>query len=111
MVASISLYRQLWGTFRHHVDCIPLMHTYVCVTVPWCHSCHHEAPYSINYVFIADIVKERGEFGWIMSTAIVITLDYQSAVILDGESFVLVSTVKILLCNVPVSLFLQLPVS
>ena len=40
------------------------------------------------YVFIihAAIVEEQGEFGWIMSTAIVITLDYHSAVILDGES-------------------------
>ena len=60
----------------------------------------------------ADIVKEQGESGWIMSIAIVITLDYQIAVILDGESFVLVVTVKMLLCSVPVPLlFLRLPVS
>ena len=40
------------------------------------------------HVFIthAAIVKEQGEFGWIMSTAIVIAPDYHSAVILDGES-------------------------
>ena len=66
-----------------------------------------------NYIFItyAALVEEQGEFGWIMSTAIVIALDYHSAVILDGESFVLVVTVKMLLCNVPASLFLLLPVS
>ena len=54
-------------------------------------------------VFIthAAIVKEQGEFGWIMSTVIVTALDYHSAVILDGESFVLVATVRMLLCNVP----------
>ena len=53
-------------------------------------------------VFIthAAIVKEQGEFGWIMSTAIVIALDYHSAVILDGVLYVLVATVKMLLCNV-----------
>ena len=43
-----------------------------------------------------------------MSTAIVLVLDYQSAVILDGESFVLVATMKILLFNVPLPLSLLL---
>ena len=56
----------------------------------------------------AAIVKEQGEFGWIMSAAIVIALDYQIVIILDGESYVLVVTVKMLLCNVPVSLLLLL---
>ena len=56
----------------------------------------------------AAIVKEQGEFGWIMSTAIVLVLDCQIAVILDGESFVLVVTVKMLLCNVPLPLLLLL---
>ena len=60
------------------------------------------------YVLVthAAIVEEQGQFGWIISTAIVITLDYHSAVIVDGESMT-VATVKILLCNV----LLQLPVS
>ena len=55
----------------------------------------------IVFITHAAIVKEQGEFGWIMSTAIVITLEYQIAVILDGESHVLVSIVKMLLCNAP----------
>ena len=63
------------------------------------------------FITHAAIVEEQGEFGWIMSTAIVTMFNSQIAVIVDGESFVLVVTVKMLLCNVPVSLFLQLPVS
>ena len=55
----------------------------------------------IVFIAHAAIVKEQGGFGWIMSTAIVIALDFQSAVILDGESHALVSTVKMLLCNAP----------
>ena len=55
----------------------------------------------IIFITNAAIVKEQGEFGWIMSTAIVIALNYQTAVILDGESHVLVTTVKMLLCNAP----------
>ena len=42
-----------------------------------------------------------------MSTAIVIALDYHSAVILDGVLHVLVATVKMLLCNVPAPLLAQ----
>ena len=63
------------------------------------------------FIIHAAIVKEQGEFGWIMSTAIVMMFNSRIAVIVDGESFVLVVTVKMLLCNVPVPLFLQLPVS
>ena len=65
----------------------------------------------LYFITHAAIVRELGEFGWIMSTAIVIALDYHSAVILDGGYFVLVVTVKILLCNVQVPLLLQLSVS
>ena len=43
-----------------------------------------------------------------MSTAIVIALDYQTAVILDGVLYVLVATVKMLLCNVPAPLPAQI---
>ena len=55
----------------------------------------------------AAIVEEQEEFGWIMSTAIVIALDYPSAVILDGVLYVLVATVKMSLCNVPAPLLAQ----
>ena len=68
--------------------------------------------YTLYNVFIthAVIVKEQGEFGWMMSTAIVTMFNCQIAVIVDGAS-ITVATVKMLLCNVPVSIFLQLPVS
>ena len=55
----------------------------------------------IVFITHAAIVKEQGEFGWIMSTAIVIALNYHSAVIVDGVLYVLVATLKMLLCNAP----------
>ena len=68
--------------------------------------------HSSLFIVHAAIVKEQGEFGWIMSTVLVRALvDSHCAVILDGESFVLVATVKMLLYNAPLLLFLPLPVS
>ena len=68
--------------------------------------------YSSVFIVHAAIVKEQGEFGWIMSTVLVqVLVDSHRAVILDGESFVLVATVKMLLYNAPQLLFLPLPVS
>ena len=58
----------------------------------------------------AAIVKEQGEFGWMMSTAIVIALDFHRAAIVDGVSMT-VATMKILLCSVPTLLILLLTVS
>ena len=57
---------------------------------------------SLSHMQLA-IVKEQGEFGWIMSTVIhiVIALDYHSAVILDGETMT-VATMKMWLYNVPI---------
>ena len=58
----------------------------------------------------AAIIKEQGEFGWMMSTAIVISLDFHRAAIVDGVSMT-VATMKILLCSVPTLLILLLTVS